>query len=990
MKRKKNKAATEDDLRAETERLRLRVAELEDEQADSRDRVHERILRHLPLPVFVLGEDQAFTYANKAACGLTKRTRREIIGRKIPDLLPEEVAPSPGHEHRAAAGGEVRDIHCRGRSQALNILKQTCRDPATGRGLTVVAVQNVTARKRAEQALEESERRYKLLAENSADLIWTVTPPETISYISPAVFNLLGYIQEEVLSKNLTEILTPASKKRFQGLLAKDLPETGARRLMLDFKAKAGSIVWTETLITVLRDESGRATGLLGVSRDMSERRLMRKALKASEDTAQAMLEATVDAVMLTEPDGTILACNRAMAERFGAAANDLIGKNAFELIPSDQVRKKRKIVNELMRTKRFQRLVSRRDGKDFETSIYPVLDGTEISRIAFFSREITKQLRVMEKLRLSEFSVEHCALATLLLCPEAKILAVNQAACRDLGLPKKRLLGRSFRAFCPAEEAWPDIWAELKKDRHLVREFNLRAANGRAFPAEIDFNYLKYKGKEYCFSCVRDISRRSQALRRVSESEARFRAIFEAMSSGVAVYEAAEDGSDFVFKDFNPAAERIEGLDRDSVLGRGLSEVFPGTSDMGMLEVLKRVHESARPEHFPAAFYSDARISGWRENFVYKLPSGEVVAVYDDVSKRIRAEAALRAAESKYRGIFENAMDGIFQTTPEGVFLSANPAMARIFGYQDPVDLIREVSDIGRQLYADPRDRAEILELLDLHDEVKGYEFRARRRDGGLIWVSLDVRAVRGGDGRIARFEGLVKDITERKLAKEQLKKSLAEKETLLQEVYHRVKNNLQIISSLVDMAGRRASSPEVMANCRDIRAKIQAMSLIHAQAYQSKRFDRINMSAYIKNLYRNLALMYETMDSGTVTPRFRLDDVHLSMNQAIPVSLVINEALTNVFKHAFPGREGGEVEIGLARQPDGSVRLWVSEQGRGLPKDFDFEAAESMGLKLIKVIVREQLLGEVAIHSDGVTELRASFKLDEPGVGDDERSGD
>jgi PAS domain S-box-containing protein len=126
-------------------------------------------------------------------------------------------------------------------------------------------------------------------------------------------------------------------------------------------------------------------------------------------------------------------------------------------------------------------------------------------------------------------------------------------------------------------------------------------------------------------------------------ESEHRIRGIVERMSSGVAVYAAVGDGEDFVFVDFNRAGERIEKVDREQVIGRRVTEVFPGVRDFGLLDVLRRVWQSGKPEHHPVGQYKDRRITGWRENFVYRLPSGEVVAVYDDVTERKRTEETLK-----------------------------------------------------------------------------------------------------------------------------------------------------------------------------------------------------------------------------------------------------------------------------------------------------------------------------------------------------------
>ena len=180
--------------------------------------------------------------------------------------------------------------------------------------------------------------------------------------------------------------------------------------------------------------------------------------------------------------------------------------------------------------------------------------------------------------------------------------------------------------------------------------------------PGKPTFEELEQKVREL----ERIVSEHNRAEEARQEGEERFRQLFENMSSGVAIYEATENGEDFVFKDFNKAAEKIEQIPKDELLGKRVAKVFPGVVEFGLMDVFKKVWRTGVPEHHQVAFYKDERIAGWRENYVYKLPSGEIVAIYDDVTRRKQAEEALQESENRYRSIVGVIPDLIIRTSGE------------------------------------------------------------------------------------------------------------------------------------------------------------------------------------------------------------------------------------------------------------------------------------------------------------------------------------
>ncbi|RKY05878.1 MAG: hypothetical protein DRP66_09950, partial [Planctomycetota bacterium] len=271
--------------------------------------------------------------------------------------------------------------------------------------------------------------------------------------------------------------------------------------------------------------------------------------------------------------------------------------------------------------------------------------------------REIEDHKRDKEALRKSEehfrLLYERSPLGYQSLDADGNLIEVNPAWLSLLGYDKEEVIGRSFADFLASG------FVELFKERFPCFKaagevssapFVMVRADGSHIDVEIDgkIGYNPDGSFKQAHCVLRNVTERKNAEAKLAESESRFRELFRHMSSGVAVYEAVDGGRDFVFRDFNRAGERIEKVKRADVIGRKVTQAFPGMEEFGLLEVFRRVFKTGKPEHFPVSLYKDERISGWRENYVYKLPSGEIVAVYDDVTDRKKAVSELQEAKER------------------------------------------------------------------------------------------------------------------------------------------------------------------------------------------------------------------------------------------------------------------------------------------------------------------------------------------------------
>jgi two-component system, sensor histidine kinase and response regulator len=267
------------------------------------------------------------------------------------------------------------------------------------------------------------------------------------------------------------------------------------------------------------------------------------------------------------------------------------------------------------------------------------------------------------------------------------------------------------------------------------------------------------------------EAARQGQALHRAEqnlrESEARFHALFEHMRSGVCIYEAIEDGRDFIIRDLNHSVEYIEGIEASALIGRRLTEAFPGVAECGFLSVFERVWRTGRAEHIPPRLYRDQRLQGWRENFIYRLPHGEVVAVYDDVTERRTLELALEESRERLELALEGSELGLWDWRVQTGETQFNERWAAMLGYR-----LAELEPTSMQTWQDlchPEDLALAKQRLESHfrGEVPYFEceFRLRHKDGHWVWILDRGKVVEwGADRRPVRMAGTHLDITERK----------------------------------------------------------------------------------------------------------------------------------------------------------------------------------------------------------------------------------
>lgn len=324
---------------------------------------------------------------------------------------------------------------------------------------------------------------------------------------------------------------------------------------------------------------------------------------------------------------------------------------------------------------------------------------------------------------------------------------------------------------------------------------------------------------------------------------------------------------------------------------------------------------------------------------------------------QRLAYERQLRESESRFRRIYENVQDGYYETDIRGNMLEVSPSFERLTGYPRNELIGRSVL----MLYESPRDRDRMIDSVLEAGRLMDYEVTLVRKTGEAFRCSLQAELSQGQNGKPVGIIGSIRDISARKKAEAKVRASLAEKEMLLREIHHRVKNNLQIISSLLHLQeGVMAGGDE--RPFLESQNRIAAMALLHEELYESETLSNVDLRSYVSKLASQLAQVYDP--GGRVELNLELDDIHMQMDAAVPCGLIINELVTNSFKHAFSNTAGGKLTVELVRTEPGLLRLSVADSGNGYPEDLDTSSGATLGMSLVESLA-EQLRGTLTFEN-------------------------
>lgn len=554
-------------------------------------------------------------------------------------------------------------------------------------------------------------------------------------------------------------------------------------------------------------------------------------------------------------------------------------------------------------------------------------------------------------------------------------LLQVNEKICEITGYSQKELIGKSSRILYPTKKDFDFVGAEKYR---LISELGTGTVETKwktksgeikdilLSSTPLDPNDLS---AGVTFTAM-DITRRKRAVEELKNSEDRLKILFEYAPD--AYYLNDLKG---IFLDGNKAAEALIGYSKEELIGKS----FTGLDLIDKTQIKKAAAVLARnargmasgPDEFILIRKDGSQVIVEISTYPVKIKNRiQVLGIARDITERKRVMDALKESEEKFRNLAEESPNMIF-INKRGRVVYANKKCEEIMGYSVDEFLSTKFNFLDLVV---PDSLRLIKKNFSLHlknQNVCPYEYGLITKKGKKIDAIITTKLIPYEDTQA--ILGIITDITERKKIEEKIKASLNEKEVMLREIHHRVKNNMQIITSLLRLQAAQIKDAKIQKMFILSQNRIRSMSLIHESLYQSQDLSRINFTDYIQKITTHLISLYHQKDD-TVDVKYDLKDVHLDINKAIPFGLIINELITNALKHAIPSGKKGEMELKLRKEESGKVIFNVKDNGAGIPENVKIEEPETLGLQLVYDLAR-QLNGSVEVKIEKGTLIKVVF---------------
>ena len=842
--------------------------------------------------------------------------------------------------------------------------------------------------KKIVEALQDSEQKFRAVFHAQFQFIGLMSPDGVLLEANQAALEAAGLPEDTVIGKPFWETAwwshDPIQQQRLRD--AVHHAAAGHRdRFEASHPRADGGIMWVDFSLTPYFQD-GRVVLLIPEGRDITERKQAEAAIQESEQRFQSFMMHAPIAAWIVDAESRGVYTSPGFDKHLGLPPREFYGRIPSDLWPAEiaeaYVENNRRVLAEgVVETEEpFVRT-------DETTGVahivkFPMsgLRGEQL--IGGVAIDITVRKNAEASLKASEerfrSAFEFAPIGMALVAPDGKWLRVNRSVCETLGYTEQELLATDFQMI-----THPD---DLESDLRFVRKL----LDGSIETYQMEKRYFHKLGNVvyallsvtlardslgrplHFISQIKDITIQKIAERAMEANDALLRQFIKHSPAAIAMFDRKLcyiQASDRWLSDYRLGSRDIVGVSH--------YELFPDIPDRWK-EVHKRVLAGAVEGCEEDRFHHADGSAEWLqwECRPWHDANGEIggITMFAQViTERKRVEAALKLSEERFRRLVDGVADhAIFMLDKDGYVLSWNPGAQQIKGYTTDEIRSRHFS-IFYTPDAVSAGHPE-KELATAMAEGRYQEEGIRvRKDGSHFWADVTISTLYDDLGQHVGFVKFTHDISERKASEKLLRESLKEKEVMLKEIHHRVKNNLQIVSALLELQSGHTSSQAVLQMFEESQARVKSMALIHERLYKSGDFAGVDFGEYVRQLADDLYRAYKVTDDE-IELKLDVNIPLVPIDIAIPCGLLLNELISNCLKHAFKSSTRGCIRVSLSN--DGQVMvLSVSDDGGGFGPDIDFRNSTSFGLQLVSTLV-EQLNGEAEMSTSPGTKFTVRFR--------------
>jgi PAS domain S-box-containing protein len=970
-----------------------------EESLQASERLHRTFIDSGSDMAFLKDETFRHLLANKELCRFYGKPEKEVLGLTDFELLEATAAAKclqSDQEALAKNRIHISEEMVGGRTYETRKFQVKLSGGRVGVG---GYIRDVTEHRQAQELLLATSRRLELALHSAKAGTWDWNVLTGRIDWSPQMFGLFGLNPRTTMASfaSWRSALHPEDREMAENRIALALK----KRITLDSDYRVvlpgGGIRWINATGKGIYDEQGHPIQMIGICQDITARKRAEDALRESEERYRDLVENSQDLIFTHNLEGKLLSANKMTARLLGYPIKDLLGMNISDLLIPEVRHLFSPYLTEIRASGRARGHMRIRTAgganRYWEYDNTLRTKGVPVPFVRGLAHDITERKQAEEALQemneIFKLFLKHNPIYVFIKDENIRPVYLSENYEKMLGRPLADILGKNMDELFPSELSR----AMIEDDKRILRE-----GKSREFIEELGgrtFSTLKFpisiQGKaKYLAGYTTDITERQQAENALIESEDRYRDLVENSQDLICTHSL--EGK---LLSVNEAAARFTGYSQQELLHMNMADLLAPKVRRFFKTYLAEIKAKGRAHGIMRIQTAAGETRYWEYDNTLRakdIATPLVRGLAHDITERKRAEAEILREKSFLEVLVETAPEGIAITDSPGRVLQVNGEFVRMFGYEANEATGKMIDD----LVVPPgyQEEAAILTKSSGAGKKVVLETVRKRKDGTFVNVSI-IGAPIYIAGKQVGVYAIYRDISERKQAEELVHASLREKEVLLKEIHHRVKNNLQVISGLLTLQAAQIDDERLLRVIKESQSRIWTMALIHQTLYQSGNLADIEMAEYIRTLSGNLLSSHAQL-SMPPDIRFDLASLRLAIDKAIPLALIINELLTNAMKHAFPEGRPGEIHITLhecrgtppcrdksRRAPTDhgcapTYELIVADNGAGLPAGFDPKNQKSLGLQLVAMLT-QQLGGSFIAANEAGAVFRVSFDAHE-----------